>query len=267
MKRLSGCIFFIFCLPLLCFSQQDDPPTFKYFFPDNYWSFLRGDVYLKDGSFIYLENNLVFNKYKGIGSGIFENLQHHQYVLGLQYCGGQHWYMGAKQTFLSNPDVTYITELNALHAGSILQKVDFIQQLSFEYISPPKSDNPHVIIRNEGRLSLLLMLHKEFNLLNRPLKIHLFARPYLKFYFGENTSNIYQERFIDRTRFGMYATYGVFKNVHIGAFAFRETDYYYRKGMSPEGRLNQITPQYGFILNVVINNKNRQNPLLGMPLF
>jgi hypothetical protein len=226
------------------------------------WLTLRYDHYLKSGSFFYFENNNRFNQEPVLGKTFPFNSIYRLYLLGgYEHKASEKWYMGASGKYVVNPfENNFFTRANISHRGDF-RKMKFIKEVAFEHISRPKSDNPHIIIQNEGRFSFSSSLVKEIKIKERPLFIILAYRAYMLFDFNNDDNSAYDTRLVDKTRLRLEVSYKFTDRMLVSLFAIRDTDYSYRQSsfdqfqnmIVEEARVNRITPVLGLGFNFVMN--------------
>lgn len=256
----------LFISAALSLKAQDSDILYRVYSPLSVWSSFRADYYLNTKSFFYAEGNLRFSERFPIGFNFPLNKIHRMYLMGgYQHRASEKWYMGfsAKVVGIRNR-VSIFSAVNILHQGKI-GSVDFIKQLTLEHLNHPPSDNPNVIVQNEGRASIQALLHKQIDFNEeKHLKFLLSYRIFQIFDLVSDGFSMYDTRRFDKTRLRLDIYYPLTEKIYAGIFALRETDYFYRN-VTPEGKLNFVYPVLGITLNYIFNPENRENILPGMP--
>lgn len=235
----------------------------KEYNPTSFWLALRYDQYLKSGSFFFLENNNRFQKgAQYLGSSFPLNSIYRTYfMLGYEHKAAEKWYFGLSEKYLINSfEKNFFTRINISHRGNVA-KMKFIKEVALEHVSRPKSDNPNILIQNEGRFSFAPSLVKKVELMGRPLFLILHYRAYIMFDFNSDGLSFYDKRKFDKTELRVEMDYRISDKVLLSLFAIRDTDYTYRLAtygaamnvIKEEARVNKITPTFGVSLNMVLN--------------
>jgi hypothetical protein len=246
--------------PYLIPAQNISEKLVKYYNPNSWWLTLRYDHFLKIGSYFFLENNNRFNQEPGFGESFPFKKFYQTYVwAGYEHKAHEKWYLGISERYIAvrNRD-SWCTRINITHRGK-LGKLAFTKEASLEHFKYKKSDNPYIIIENEGMASFAPALVKTFSIKERPLYVLLSYRASVLFDWNNDNFSSYDKRNIDFTRLRFEISHFLTQNLLVSLFAMRETYYSYQLAqydinnneISPEARVNRITPVIGFSLNYV----------------
>ena len=255
------------------FSQTQDPSNaevLKNYNAPTYFTTLRLDYYFKErGSYLYWEGNYNTNPDYALLSGRYAFYN----MIGYEHHAGGKWYLGLSENFrfdYTKGNNSLITKFNISHRGKI-KSIDFIKELSAEYLyylSNSAGQQPNA----QGRIGLGSALHKKFNFKKSSLGFMFSYRVYLCTDFRDADLSIYSNRTFDLTRMRFDVYYGINKNIYVGLFAMRETEYYYTLGgfdsqmnVIPDYRINKITPTFGLTLNYIFHPENSENIIPGLP--
>lgn len=251
-------LFLVSILPIE--AQNISDKLVKKYTSNSWWLNLRYDHFLKTGSYFYIENNNRFNLEPAFGESFPFNSLYRTYVwAGYEHKAHEKWYLGLSQKYVAikNRDSWY-SRVNITHRGK-LSKLAFVKEVSLEHFRHPKSDNPNVIVENEGRVSFAPALVKTFTINERPLYLLLAYRASILFDWNNDGFSSYSKRNIDNTRLKVELSHFLTQSLMLSVFAIRDTYYTYQLALyddnkneiSPEARVNRITPTLGMSLNYV----------------
>ena len=154
---------------------------------------------------------------------------------------------------------------NATHRGKI-GSVQFIKELSLEYIH--HFNYAFFDTKKDLQVGLGVALYKDFDVFKKPLGIMLSYKIVLN---SNLEFDIYKDRKIDFTKMRADVFYGITKNLYIGLFAMRETEYYYPIGTSDVAgnniytKVNSVNPIVGANINIVLNSDKVTKYIPGLP--
>ncbi|MBX9851414.1 MAG: hypothetical protein K2X86_06600 [Cytophagaceae bacterium] len=270
-------LYILLLFPGLCAAQNISDKLVKQSQPTSYWTTFRFDYYLKSGSFFFVENNNRFNigndRQFPVGNTFPFNSIYRTYILaGYEHKASEKWYLGLSEKFVILPfRKSLYTRVNISHRGK-LSKLKFVKEAAFEHLNHSKSNNPNIIIENEGRVSFSPALIKELSLKEKPLYIILAYRAYMLFDFNKDSFSSYDKRVIDKTRLRFELAYKISENWMLSLFTMRDTDYSYQLQQTDisgnilveEARVNKVTPTFGLTVNFLLNSPEDYIP--GFPI-
>lgn len=226
---------------------------------------VKGEYYFKENSCVFYSLDYNFNenyRYRITNSTRLYNR------LGIEMNAGGKWYVGASLShrLAYDTDLNMATvKANASHRGKI-GSVQFIKELSLEYIH--HFNYTFFDTKKDIQVGIGAALYKDFKVLKRPLGIMLSYKVILN---SNLEYDIYKDRKIDFTKMRADVFYGLTKNLYIGLFAMRETEYYYPLGTSDAAgnniyfKVNSMNPVVGANLNIVLNPDKISKYIPGLP--
>ena len=237
----------LFLISLNVFTQPKKSKT------NNFWGTMGAQLFTKDSSMFFLENNYRFSNFNNSFSetGIGENLYRVHIHGGFEYAATKHWRPGFSLKYAKYPighDVYF--RPNIQHWGNI-KGLRFIKDLAFEWIAKSESPNPNIVVRDETRWSMRIALEKDFWWLNNRLfRFGTFYRLFILSKVGEDkeVNNSYPATF-DKTRLQLYADIEVLKRAFLKLYYMKETDYFFT--MDDTG-FNVIKHIFGLELKYVL---------------
>ncbi len=226
---------------------------------------VKGEYYFKENTCVFYSVDYNFNenyRYRITNSTRLYNR------LGVEVNVGGRWYVGAS----AGHRLGYIDSLsmasvkaNVTHRGKI-GPIHFIKELSGEYIH--HFNYPFFDTKKDLQAGIGVALYKDFPVFKRPLGLMLGY----KLLINSNLEfDIYKDRRIDFTRLRADVFYGITKNLYVGLFVMRETEYFYPLGSSDEygnniyNKVNSISPVIGLNLNIVLRPENIAEYIPGLP--
>jgi hypothetical protein len=192
--------------------------------------------------------------------------------LGYEHKASEKWYFGISGRALQFPkETSFITRINISHRGKI-SSLGFLKELTLEQVSTKSN-------RHYGRVGLAMGLYKKLKI-GKATIIPMLSYKAYEIFDLKNPNNYFKNRFIDLTRMRFDIYFMAHKNVYLGIYAMRETEYYYALGYSvpdqynpsviaytvPDYKVNSITPTFGFSLNFIVKPENNSALIPGFPL-
>lgn len=239
--------------------NASDAPVQKNY---NDWLFQfnpRVDVLLKDNrTSLYLEG-LINSKYAY--ASIIENYRWNA-KLGIDYAASETWYVGIFTRLNNNSSgiYNYCTRLYGQHRGKIGPLL-FSQELLYEQFNFTEGTlttiNSSGLVYSrrpaEGRVCIGFGLGKYFAVGHNQVAVFASYRPYLQFIFKNDgqLGSLYNDRWIDYTSLRLDVGYLIHKQLYIGLYGARDTNFGYRPAAVPY-RSNDITPIVGLACNMLI---------------
>ncbi|HEY8399977.1 MAG TPA: hypothetical protein VIK89_01875 [Cytophagaceae bacterium] len=248
-------------LPFAAKSQSRSENLFKEHNSLSFFFSPRVQYFTPSQSFLFYEGAAVFNKNFPIGHSFPLNSISDIYnTIGYEHKASENWYLGISGTLRSRFARTIPSyRINITHIGNI-KSFKFIKEVSLHYIDNPKSDNPHVIVSDEGIVSFYFKLLKRFKLSNSQfVDAYIGYRPSIYFDYVNDNYSAYDGRTIDFTRGFLGVNYSISNSVLVGVYAAKETSYWYRgvKILDVE-KVNTITPVVGLNFTYLFK-QNREN--------
>jgi hypothetical protein len=220
---------------------------------------LRAEFYLKNGSYFFAEG-----LYKASKSYYYyTNEVYKEYFwAGYEHKASEKWYLGISGRTLQFPkEVSFITRLNISHRGKI-GSLRFLKELTMDQISRKSK-------QNYARIGLAMGLYKKIKL-GKTAIIPVLSYKAFEVFDLKNPNSFFKNRLIDLTRLRLDIYLMVHKNLFLGIYAMRETDYYYILGSSfpvmPDYKINSVIPTLGFSLNFIVKPDNNTSLIPGLPL-
>ena len=257
---------FLFCINKL--NAQDKPsdaPIMKEYTNAIFLNGIKGEYYFKENSCVFYSLDYNFNKdyrYRITNSTRLYNR------IGLEMNAGGRWYVGASLAHRLAYDAGLnmaTVKANASHRGKI-GSVQFTKELSLEYIH--HFNYTYFDKYKDIQVGIGVAVYKDFTVLKRPLGIMLSYKVLIN---SKLQYDIYKDRKIDFTKMRADIFYGITKNLYIGLFAMRETEYYYPIGTSDASgtnifyKVNSVNPIIGANLNIVLNSDKITKYIPGLP--
>ncbi|HXA01229.1 MAG TPA: hypothetical protein VNW99_04530 [Cytophagaceae bacterium] len=228
---------------------------------------LRAEYYLKNGSYFFAEALYKSSKSYYSTSEVFK-----EYLwVGYEHKASEKWYLGISGRTLQFPkEVSFIGRVNVSHRGKI-RSLGFLKELTMDQISRKSK-------QNYVRAGLAIGLYKKIRL-GKTTIIPVLSYKAYEIFDLKNPNTFFKNRLIDLTRLRLDVYVMVHKNLFLGIYAMRETDYYYTLGYSvpdpnnpsvmiyyPDFKVNSIIPTFGFSLNFILNPDNNTSLIPGLPL-
>ncbi len=245
--------------------KPDNAPVEKEYTNTSWITGIKGEYYFKENSCVFYSADYNFNedyRYRITNSTRVHNR------LGLEMNAGGKWYVGlsashrlayeAKQSMAT-------AKANVTHRGKI-GSLYFIKELSGEYIH--HFNQPFFDTKKDLQAGIGAALYKKILLAKKPLGFMVSYKLLLN---SNLQYDIYKDRRIDFTRMRADVFYGIHKNLYVGLFAMRETEYYYPLGSSDASgnniyyKVNSINPVIGLQLNFVFLPENSTEYIPGLP--
>ena len=250
---------------LLAQSLPADASIYKQYTNTTVLSGVKGEYYFKKNSCVYYSADYNFNqnyRYRVTnGTRLYNRLGLEMNVGGRWYLGGSISHRLAYDTHLNMATI----KGNLTHRGKI-GSVQFIKELSAEYIH---HFNTTFFDKNSDiQAGIGAALYKDFKVFKRPLGFLLSYKILLN---SNLQFDIYKNRSIDFTKLRIDVFYGITKNIYLGLYAMRETEYFYPPGASDAFgnniyyKQNNIYPIVGATLSIVLHPENIERYIPGLP--
>lgn len=241
-----------------CLFAQD-LETVKSYQPKSYWFTADFDYLIGDKT--HLLGQLNFRE-------SFEEteLDRGHLMLGASYDMTEYWQVGITERFVYEPYMNYLfSQAFVSHRGKI-GSLDFIKTGSIELINHFSEPRGGGVVKDYGRFSALAVLGKDFSLAGLDWRGELSYQLFVHFHPDDDMER--ETRRIDRTRLKAELFCQLTKGIYLGAFAMRDTFYYFTLGgvryiQEGDGNLreepydavkrNRITPVYGLSLRFDID--------------
>jgi hypothetical protein len=249
-------------------AQQDKPadaPIHKEYTDVTILSGVKAEYYFKQNSCLFFSSDYNFNedyRYRVTNSTRIYNR------LGLEMNAGGRWYVGGSLSHRLAYDAKYsmaTVKINLTHRGKI-GSIQFIKELSTEYIH--HFNTTFFDTNKDIQVGIGTALFKDFQVAKRPLGFLLSYKILLN---SKLQYDIYKDRNIDFTRLRLDVFYGITKNIYLGIYAMKETEYFYPPGTSDASgnniyyKQNNIYPVFGANLNIVLRPDNMEKYIPGLP--
>ncbi|HVD98559.1 MAG TPA: hypothetical protein VNB90_10175 [Cytophagaceae bacterium] len=227
---------------------------------------IKGEYYFRENSCVFYSIDYNFNKdyrYLVTNSTRLYNR------LGIEVNAGGKWYVGASASHRLAYDAGLnmaTVKANVTHRGKI-GSIKFIKELSGEYIH--HFNQSFFDSKKDLQAGIAAALYKEVKVAQHPLGFMLSYKILLN---SNLYADIYKDRRIDFTRLRADVFYGISKNLYLGVFVMRETEYYYPVGTSDAAgnniyyKVNHVSPVVGLNLNFVLRPDNIKEYIPGLPL-
>jgi hypothetical protein len=228
----------------------------------------RSEYYLKKGSYFFAEGLYKASQsYYYYTSEVFK-----EYLwVGYEHKASEKWYLGISGRALQFPkEASFISRVNVSHRGKI-GSLGFLKEHTLDQISMKNK-------QNYARVGLAAGLYKKFKL-GKTTIIPMLSYKAYQIFDLKNSNSVFKNRLIDLTRMRLDIYFMVHKNLFLGIYAMRETDYYYILGYSvpdpnnplvmiyyPDVKVNSIIPTFGFSLNFILKPDNNASLIPGLPL-
>ncbi|NLR92048.1 hypothetical protein [Flammeovirga agarivorans] len=235
----------------------------------SYWTNWNFDYQLNNLDSLFFEVNTrssAFDSY--IVDGLNINRAH--IMTGYAHHLTEKLYLGASIRSVFEPDWNvWYWRLFLQHNGQIGDGLlDFQKRIQYEYITPFKQVDTPGTRDNYGRFGFWLLLGKDFNI-GKPK----FRTEFSYEFFINNGDDATDQRLVDLSRLRLDMYWYVSDRIRIGAFAMRNTEFYFAPATGPsydangelisegkpERNLNRITPVYGFSFKYSIPHKEECN--------
>lgn len=265
--NFKNLFFFIILFHSFLVNAQE---TEKKYVDNSYWTLLNVDYQLQNNDSIFVEINTrssAFNSY--IIEGLNINRAHimlgyaHKFKNPKLMVGGS-----IRSVFEEKWNVWFYRgffQHNGIIGGDLLE---FQKRLSYEYISPNKTEDTPGARDPYGRIGLWLMLGRNFNISKAKFR----GEFSYEFFVNQNDQTA-DDRVVDlsRLRFDLY--WVASEKIRVGVFAMRDTQFYYAPATGssydsdgnlisdgkPERNLNLITPTYGLTFKYSFRQKEECN--------
>lgn len=263
----KGIFIIIFLLNSYCVSAQE---TEKRYADNSYWTLWNIDYELPNHDSLFFEVN---TRSSAFDSYIIEDLSMNRAHLMLGYAHkfkNPKLMIGAsiRSVFEPNWHVWYwraFFQHNGIVGNNL---VEFQKRLQYEYITPNKTVDTPGTRDPFGRLSLWVMLGKNFNIANSKWR----GEFSYELFVHQNDKSA-EDRLVDLTRLRFDLFWVASENIRVGLYAMRDTQYYFAPATGPrydendniiaegkpERNLNIITPTYGFSFKYSIRQKEECN--------
>ncbi|MBB3696076.1 DUF2490 domain-containing protein [Flammeovirga yaeyamensis] len=257
-------ILLLFCVTHISVAQE----TEKRYLDTSFWTIWNVDYQLNNGDSVFFEGNTRSSNFDSyIVDGLKMNRAH--VMLGYAHKLTPKLYIGAsiRSVFEPNWNVWYYRGF-LQHNGQIGGLLDFQKRLQYEYISPNEIEDKPGDRSDFGRFGFWAMLGKSF-----PIGNAKFRGEFSYEIFVHTNDESTEERLVDlsRLRFDFY--YLLNENIRIGAFAMRDTQFFFAPATlpsydedgnivqpaKPERNLNLITPVYGLTFKYSFRTKEDCN--------
>ncbi|WP_281613255.1 hypothetical protein [Flammeovirga sp. SubArs3] len=235
----------------------------------SYWTNWNFDYQLNNLDSLFFEVNTrssAFDSY--IVDGLNINRAH--IMAGYAHHLTEKLYLGASIRSVFEPDWNvWYWRLFLQHNGQIGDGLlDFQKRIQYEYITPFKQVDTPGTRDNYGRFGFWLLLGKDFNI-GKPK----FRTEFSYEFFINNGDDATDQRLVDLSRLRLDMYWYASDRIRIGAFAMRNTEFYFAPATGPsydangelisegkpERNLNRITPVYGFSFKYSIRHKEECN--------
>jgi hypothetical protein len=264
MKRL---IYLLFLFPYFAFSQitpQEEPKTTESVAKDvEFWTNYNMEYYLKGGSFLFAETNLLNSTYSYINN--LDNIPFYkiQQKIGYEQYLDKNWSLGVSALGVFDKNETQlITQMYAYHVSNISKKnIQLIKNLGFERI-----DFTTDFKKAESRITLGLALAKNFSIHGKNrFRAMISYKLFMQQYWLLKTHSLYNRRTIDMSRLRIELAYFLRDNLTISLFYNDQVEYYVAEAeydanqneITPIRNLNITTPIIGFRVHLQIFNKQK----------
>jgi hypothetical protein len=263
-------ILFLFILSEVAAQNTNDSAQVRHDYqPTALNTSLRAEFYLKKGSYFFAEGLYKASKsYYYYTNEVFK-----EYLwVGYEHKASEKWYLGISGRTLQFPkEVSFISRVNVSHRGKI-SSVGFLKELTLDQISRKSK-------QNYARVGLAMGLYKKLKL-GKATIIPVLSYKAFEIFDLKNANSFLKNRLIDLTRMRLDIYFMVHKNLFLGIYAMRETDYYYTLGYSipdpsnpslilytvPDFKVNSVIPTLGFSLNFILKPDNNSSLIPGLPL-
>ncbi|OHX65206.1 DUF2490 domain-containing protein [Flammeovirga pacifica] len=248
----------------LCSAQE----TEKKYFDTSCWTFWNVDYQMNNGDSLFFEGNTrssAFDSY--IVDGLKMNRAH--VMLGYAHKLTPKLYVGGsiRSVFEPNWNVWFWRAFFQ-HNGQIGGKLDFQKRLSYEYVTPHELEDKPGERSEYGRFGIWALLGKNFKIGQSNFRAEFSYELFI--HTQDETS---EDRLVDLSRLRVDFYYQLNDNIRLGAFAMRNTEFYFAPSTlpqydedgnviqpgKPERNLNLITPVYGLTFKYSIRQKEECN--------
>jgi hypothetical protein len=234
------------------FCQINNPSNnlIKGYYPLSYNLSLRYDHYLSSGGYFFWENS-AFSTHKPFFPDTYPlNITDVYSWIGYENPLSEKWYLGGSLKYIDlYYDKSFIARANISHRGR-LKSLFFIKEMSLEREKYLGRNNSIPI----GGWGFMTALGKDFSFFeNHPTYIFLSCRLIRNFYFNDDNF-VFRNRRFNQSNMRLEITQNVSRNIYLGIFAARETQYLYLFSMNYQGRYNRIAPIVGFRANYIFNS-------------
>ncbi len=175
--------------------------------------------------------------------GLFRFITRMDNAIMYEYTPKRKWKGGIRESFVwrANNRKELFSRVFVSHQGHV-KFITFNQTLNVDWFSPlVDSDNPNIVQYDLGRLVYMFEFSKNYQIKTHRISpffyMHLFQIRQLQ----QSNNSLYNDIFIDQTRFFLGADYYPFKRLKIGVFGMLEQRYF---GRSDDSTLKIRVPTY-----------------------
>jgi hypothetical protein len=255
---------------------SDSAKVYHDYQPNAFNFSLRVENYLQNGSYLFVEGLYKASESYYSTSEVFK-----EYLwAGYEHKASDKWYFGISGRILKysekyrgqkEMDFSLITRVNVSHRGKI-SSLGFLKELTLDQTSSNSG-------QNYGRVGIAFGLYRKITLGKMNLFPVLSYKAY-EIFDLKNPNSFFKNRRIDLSRLRIDIYTKLHKNIYLGLYAMRETDFYYALGYSvpdpsnpsvilysvPDYKVNRIVPTFGCSLDFLIHPDNNSSLIPGLPL-